>query len=143
MSAKTNLIKAFTGFITSSGFYTNISEHVYHDEAPQRGRDSLPDYPYAVWTISSDLPSIDSGSRTDVISITMNFYSIQNSSYELDTLESEYMALMDGQTDNLTLTTDNYSVILIKREFNNDLPRLENVWSSVVQYQVILQKNRS
>jgi hypothetical protein len=142
MSAKSDLKKAFYSFISTSDFYTNIGEKVYYEEMKQ-SRNGIPTYPYAVWTVSSVTPTIDSSRRSELIEVTMNIYSDSDNTVELDGLESDYITLLDGQTDSLTLTTDNYSVIVVKRTLNIDLPKLEDIWSGVTTYSFQLEKNRS
>ena len=121
--------------------FTKVSNDVDHSasltgglhltEAPQDT-----DYPYAVFSMPSNVPNWTFSENMENCLIQFNIYSDQASSEPISDIYDDLKACFDW----CTLTVVGYHHIYMKREFGQ-LLRVDAVWQYSVRYRVELQES--
>jgi len=122
---------------TGSGFYNDVSGRMYHNIAPQQAT-----FPYCVYFSVSDLDDLDFSDEQEDILLQFNVYSQNNSALEagnlLESLKTMY--------DDCSLTVTGWRHLGFQRNTvypNNDTAQVPPIQGYSVEYDVLLEKERS
>ena len=122
---------------TGSGFYIDISGRMYHNVAPQGAT-----FPYCVYFSVSDVDELNFTDEHEDFLIQFNIFSLNNSATEAGTLLESLKTMFD----NCNLTVTDWRHLKFQRDFvipNNDFSQVPPIQGYSVQYNVLLEKERS
>jgi len=122
---------------TGSGFYNEVSGRMYHNVAPQGAT-----FPYAVYFSVSDVDDLDFTDEREDFLIQFNIFSQNNSAIEAGTLLESLKTMFD----NCNLNVTDWRHIRFQRDFvipNNDFSQVPPIQGYSVQYNALLEKQRS
>ncbi len=122
---------------TGSGFYNDISGRLYHNIAPQQAT-----FPYCVYFSISDLDDLDFSDEYEDFIIQFNIFSQNNSALEA----GELLESLKDMFDNCDMTVTGWNHLQFQRSAiypNNEFNRVPPVQGYSVEYDVLLQKQRS
>lgn len=122
---------------TTTGFYNEVSGRMYHNVAPQQAP-----FPYAVYFSVSDVDELDFTDEREDFLIQFNIFTQDNSALPagnlLESLKTMY--------DNASLTVTDWRHLKFQRDFvipNNDFSQVPPIQGYSVQYNALLEKERS
>ena len=128
-----NLFKA----LPANTFYTAIGGRLYKDQAPQGAT-----FPYCVYFSVSDVDELNFTDEQEDFLIQFNIFSLNNSATEAGTLLESLKTMFD----NCNLTVTDWRHLKFQRDFvipNNDFSQVTPIQGYSVQYNVLLEKERS
>lgn len=107
--------------------------NIWYLEAPQNTA-----LPYCVFTEFAHPYSFDSGSQYDEVYVQFAIYETRVSN--LETLTAALKAVFDFARSSFSVT--GYNVITCVRMSDLPIQKFENVYSSIIQYKIEIQKSR-
>ena len=122
---------------TTTGFYNDISGRMYHNVVPQGAT-----FPYCVYFSVSDVDELNFTDEHEDFLIQFNIFSLNNSATEAGTLLESLKTMFD----NCNLTVTDWRHLKFQRDFvipNNDFSQVPPIQGYSVQYNVLLEKERS
>jgi hypothetical protein len=121
---------------TGSGFYNDISGRLHRDEAEQGET-----FPYCVYFSVSDVDELDFTDEREDFLIQFSVFSDASATEADNLLES-----LKTMFDNASMTVTDWRHLQFQRDFvipNNDLQQEPPVHGYSVQYNALLEKERS
>ena len=122
---------------TGSGFYNDVSGRMYHNNAPQEAT-----FPYCVYFSVDDDNELDFSDEREDFLLQFNIYSQNSSALQAGTMLESLKTMFDNCS--LTVTGWNHLQCLRDRIYpNNDFSQVPPVQGYSVEYNILLEKQRS
>ena len=122
---------------TGSGFYNDVSGHLYLKHAPQEAS-----FPYCVYFSVSDVNELDFTDEREDFSIQFSVFSQNNSALEAGNLLTSLKTMFD----NCSLTVTGWRHLQFQRSLvmqNNDFDQVPPIHGYSVEYDALLEKART
>ena len=122
---------------TTGGFYNDVSGRMYLYKAPQETP-----FPYCVFFSVTDYDDVDFSDEQEDILIQFNVFSQNNSATQAGNMLEDLKTLFDD----CRLTVTGWNHIYFNRRLvtpNNDVGQVPPIYGYSVEYDVLLEKQRS